>query len=81
MNGKGLGTCARKLVAEVGSIKSMDVIIPIKRDSSSTEITIRTVARPDRRVAELLNGLGLVLPQKNRVMDQNVVKKKTSEKV
>jgi transposase len=76
MNGKGLGTSARKLVAEVGSIKSMDVIIPIKRDSANAEITIRTVARPDRRVAELLNRLGLDLPQKNRVLDQNVVKKK-----
>lgn len=75
MNGKGLGTSARKLVAEVGSIKSMDVIIPIKRDSANAEITIRTVARPDRRVAELLNRLGLDLPQKNRVLDQNVVKK------
>jgi len=77
MNGKGLGTRARKLVAEVGSIKSMDVIIPIKRDSANAEITIRTVARPDRRVAELLNRLGLDLPHKNHVLDQNVVKKKT----
>jgi len=76
MTGKGLGSCARKLVAEVGTIKSMDVIIPVKRESTTTEVTIRTVARPDRRVAELLTQLGLVLPSQNRVLNQNVVPKK-----
>ncbi len=76
MTGKGLGSCARKLVAEVGTIKSMDVIIPVKRESTTTDVTIRTVARPDRRVAELLTQLGLVLPSQNRVLNQNVVPKK-----
>jgi len=79
MNGKGLGTCARKLVAEVGSIKSMDVVIPVKRDATNTQLTIRTVARPERPVAELLARLGLDLPSRNRVLDQNVVPKNTPQ--
>lgn len=79
MNGKGLGTCARKLVAEVGSIKSMDVVIPVKQDATNTQLTIRTVARPERPVAELLARLGLDLPSRNRVLDQNVVPKNTPQ--
>lgn len=35
MSGKGLGTCARKLVAEISTIKSMDVVIPVKRGETS----------------------------------------------
>lgn len=77
MNGKGLGTCARKLVAQVGRITSMDVVIPVKRESMTTEWRIRTVARPDRSVAELLVRLGPDLPSRNRVLDQNVLPKTT----
>ena len=77
MMGKGLGTCARKLVAQISSITSMDVVIPVKRESTLTEIRIRTVARPDRPVAELLARLGLDLPSRNRVLGQDVVPKNT----
>jgi len=77
MMGKGLGSCARKLVAQIGSITSMDVVIPVKRESTLTEIRIRTVARPDRPVAELLARLGLDLPSRNRVLGQDVVPKMT----
>ena len=62
MSGKGLGTCGRKLVAEISTIKSMDVIIPVKRGASSAELTVRTVARPGRRVAEL--------PTRNRILGE-----------
>ena len=68
MSGKGLGTCARKLVAEIGTIKSMDVILPVKRGTATAELTVRTVARPERRVAELLVRLDLELPTRNRVL-------------
>ena len=68
MNGKGLGTCARKLVAEIGTIKSMDVVLPVKRGETTAELTVRTVARPERRVAELLARLDLELPTRNRVL-------------
>jgi transposase len=70
MSGKGLGTCARKLVAEISTIKSMDVIIPVKRGEERRELTVRTVARPERRVAELLTRLDLELPRRNRILDQ-----------
>jgi len=68
MSGKGLGTCARKLVAEIGTIKSMDVVLPVKRGAVTAELTVRTVARPERRVAELLAHLDLELPSRNRVL-------------
>jgi transposase len=70
MSAKGLGTCARKLVAEISTIKSMDVILPVKRGESSAELTIRTVARPERRVAELLTRLDLELPTRNRILGE-----------
>lgn len=68
MSGKGLGTCARKLVAEISTIKSMDVVIPVRRGESTAELTVRTVARPERRVAELLSRLDLELPARNRLL-------------
>lgn len=70
MSAKGLGTCARKLVAEISTIKSMDVILPVKRAESTAELTIRTVARPERRVAELLTRLDLELPRRNRILSE-----------
>ena len=68
MHGKGLGTCARKLVAEIGTIKSMDIVVPVRRGDTVTDLTVRTVARPDRHVAELLTRLGLELPARNRIL-------------
>ena len=67
-HGKGLGTCARKLVAEIGTIKSMDITVPVRRGGTVMELTVRTVARPDRHVAELLTRLGLELPRRNRIL-------------
>jgi transposase len=70
MSGKVLGTCARKLVAEISTIKSMDVVIPVKRGELTAEMTVRTVARPERHVAELLAQLDLELPRRNRVLGE-----------
>ena len=70
MSGKGLGTWARKLVAEISTIKSMDVIIPVKRGETSAELTVRTVALPERRVAELLTRFDLELPARNRILGE-----------
>ena len=67
MSGKGLGTCARKLIAEISTIKSMDIAIPVRRGETQTELTIRTVARPARHVAELLVRLDLDLPTRNQM--------------
>jgi hypothetical protein len=74
MHTKGLGTCARKLLAEIGTIKSVDVVLPVRRQEQLHELRLRVVARPERRVAELLARLGLELPTRNRIV-QDVVQK------
>ncbi len=48
----------------------MDVIIPVKRGKTRAEMTVRTVARPERRVAELLTRLDLELPARNRILGE-----------
>lgn len=68
MNAKGLGTCARKLVAEIATLKSMDVVVPVKRGETTAELTVRTVSHPPRHVAELLTRLQLALPKRNRIL-------------
>jgi len=76
MRGKGLGNCARQLVKEVATVRSMDVVLPVKQTESqeSHEVRLRVVARPDRPVAELLVRLGLELPTAPKRV-QNVVEK------
>jgi len=78
MKGKGLGSCARQLVAEISTIKSLDVLLPLKTAAGVKELRLRTVARPDRMVAELLQRLELCLPLQSRVIQdavENVVQK------
>jgi transposase len=78
MKGKGLGTCARQLVGEVATVKSLDVVLPVKNAEGQSELRLRVVARPERMVAELLQHLGLHLPQQSRIVEnalQNVVQK------
>ena len=76
MHGKGLGNCARQLTKEVATLRSMDVVLPVKETESqeTREVRLRVVARPDRAVAELLVRLGLDLPSVPKVV-QNVVEK------
>ena len=78
MKGKGLGTCARQLVAELATIKSLDVVLPVKAGENASELRLRTVARPERLVAELMRRLGLHLPEQSRTVQnavENVVRK------
>jgi hypothetical protein len=78
MSGKGLGTCARQLVGEIGTIRSLDVILPVKTAAGVSELRLRTVARPERLVAELLQRLGLTLPEQSQIVEKaraNVVQK------
>jgi hypothetical protein len=78
MRGKGLGTCARQLVGEIATIKSLDIVLPVKTAEAESELRIRTVARPERMVAELLQRLDLHLPEQGRVIQnavENVVQK------
>jgi hypothetical protein len=71
MRSKGLGTCARQLLLEVSTIRSMDVILPVKNRG---QLRMRLVARPDKPVAELLAHRGLALPISPKII-QNVVEK------
>ena len=73
MRGKGLGNCARQLLKEVATVRSMDVILPVK---DRGEVRLRVVAKTDRPVAELLHRLGLILPRAPEIV-QNVVEKIT----
>ena len=70
MVGKGLGTCARRLVEAIATIKSMDVVVPVKQDKTVAQVTVRTVAKPERRVAELLTRLDLQLPKGNQILGE-----------
>jgi transposase len=76
MRGKGLGDCARQLLKEVATVRSLDVVLPVRESQSDTtrELRLRVVARPDRPVAELLHRLGLDLPSAPKMV-QNVVEK------
>ena len=72
MKGKGLVTCARQLVAEVATIKSMDVVLPVRTAEGTTDLKLRVVSKPDRMVAELLQRLDLQLPSRSKII-KNVV--------
>ncbi len=76
MRAKGLGNCSRQLLKEVATVRSMDVVLPVKQSQSqqTRELRLRVVARPDRPVAELLVRLGLELPSAPKLV-QNVVEK------
>jgi transposase len=76
MWGKGLGNCSRQLVKEVATVRSMDLVLPVRQNESpeSREVRLRVVTRPDRPVAELLVRLGLELPSIPKLV-QNVVEK------
>ena len=74
MKAKGLGDCARQLIKEVSTVRSMDVVLQARPapDAEATELRLRVVARPDKMVAELLARLGLELPHAPKIV-QNVV--------
>jgi len=74
MKGKGLGTCARQLVGEIATIKSMDVVLPVRSGQQQAELRLRVVSKPDRMVAELLQRLDLQLPMRSKLIE-NVVQK------
>ena len=85
MKSKGPGDCARQLVKEIATVKSLDVVLPVKPAAlpaagEAAELRLRVVARPDKLpadlLAELLAHLGLELPANPKVL-QNVVPKTT----
>ena len=46
VNATGPGSCARELVAETGTIKSIDVILPVRVGEERVEMRLRTVFKP-----------------------------------
>ena len=74
MQSKGLGSCARKLIESVSTIRSMDVIVPVKRGDKVSKVRLRTVAKPDEDVSLLLAHLGLRLPKRNKTITYVVEK-------
>lgn len=74
MQTKGLGTCARQLIKQVAAIKSVDVLLPVKRGAVQTELRLRVISTPEPATAQLLAHLGLRLPKGSRVIT-NVVPK------
>jgi len=60
----GLGNYSRQLLKEVETVRSMDLVLPVKETQSQGThvVRLRVVACPDPPVAPLLQRLGLVLP-------------------
>ena len=78
---------AAKLIEAVSTIRSMDVVVPVKRAGHTMDLVVpvkraagaiklrlRTLAKPDEDVAVLLAHLGLKLPKGSKLA-QNVVEK------
>ena len=65
MEGCGLGTAPRKLLEEMGEIRSLDVVLPT---GAGQEIRLRTVSKPEQRLAILLEKLGFPLPNKPKTI-------------
>lgn len=74
MQVKGLGTCARQLIKQIAGIKSVDVLVPVKRGGVTTHLRLRVVATPEPAADQLLAHLGLRLPKGTREI-ANVVPK------
>jgi hypothetical protein len=74
MRAKDLGTCARQLVKQLAGIKSVDVVMPIRRAGVPTELRLRVVTTPEPATAQLLAHLGLRLPKGTRFISDVVPK-------
>ena len=61
MSGCGLGSAPRKLIEELREVRQMDVVLREKRGS---EIRLRVVSKPEKRLQILLEKLGLPLPNR-----------------
>jgi transposase len=69
MKASGLGTAPRPLLERVASIRSLDVLLPT---NAGTDLRLRVVSQPEKPVAILLDRLGLLLPQRTKMI-RNVV--------
>lgn len=59
----GLGNSPRTILDELARLQSADIVLPTAQDPR-TELRIRCVVRPDKAQAQLLDRLGLRLPER-----------------
>jgi len=71
MSASGLGDAPRTLLAELGKIKSGDVVLPTATGDGrpGRTVRVRCVTTPDRAQRVLLNRLGLRLPERLRYLE------------
>lgn len=62
----GLGNAPRTILQELGAIHSTDIVLPTAT-APQCELRLRCVVRPDRAQADLLDRLGLRLPERLRL--------------
>src|ERR1700736_2108816 len=65
----GLGNSPRTILEELARIQSHDVVLPT---AAPGQIRLRCVTQPDPAQAALLNRLGLVLPKRMRLAEQDL---------
>ena len=71
MDGAALGAAPRKLLEEMAEVRSLDVVLPT---AQGKELRLRTVSRPEHRLAVLLQKLDLPLPNKPKSVPNVVAK-------
>jgi transposase len=62
----GLGNSPRTILDELASLQSADIVLPTA-ENPRKELRIRCVVRPDKAQAQLLDRLGLRLPERLRL--------------
>ncbi len=67
----GLGNSPRTLLQEFERIRSTDVVLPLTQDPAR-ELRLRCVVRPDKAQAILLQRLGLRLPERIRITEDEL---------
>ncbi len=67
----GLGNSPRTLLEEFERIRSTDVVLPLTQDPGR-ELRLRCVVRPDKAQAILLQRLGLRLPERIRIAEDDL---------
>lgn len=60
-NDRGLEMSGRRVLAQLATIKSGDIVLPL---TDGRELRLRRVSRPDKAQAELLTKLGVELPER-----------------
>jgi transposase len=65
MQNCGLGTAPRKLLEEMAEVRSLDVVLPT---DAGKDLRLRTVSRPEKHLAILLDKLQLPLPNKPKTI-------------